>query len=155
MGFKNRLGIILIVLGIISLPSIRFGGEFLLISAFLIIFGTTRVIRELGGSERLRGLLGSSRRPGGEAKERGSSPSTRIDPLLPVRILKLAEAHGGILTVSMVAMNLNVGLDECQIALDDLVRKGAANDDIDLSTGVTSYRFPEFLPHTIEGAGPL
>jgi hypothetical protein len=52
-------------------------------------------------------------------------------------------------------MGLNVGLDECQLALDELVRKGAANVDVDLSTGIASYSFPEFLPHTIEGAETL
>jgi hypothetical protein len=153
MSFKNRLGIILVILGFISLPSIRFGGEFLLISAFLIVFGATTIVRELGGKEKLRGLLSSSRRSASNP-ERGPAPS-RIDPLLPVRVLKLADSHAGVLTVSIVAMALNVGLDECQVALDDLVRKGAASVDIDLSTGVASYRFPEFLPHTIEGAGPL
>jgi hypothetical protein len=52
-------------------------------------------------------------------------------------------------------MALNVGLDECQLALDELVRKGAANVDVDMATGIASYSFPEFLPHAIEGAGPL
>jgi hypothetical protein len=52
-------------------------------------------------------------------------------------------------------MALNVGLDECQIALDDLVRKGAASADVDFSTGVATYRFPEFLPRTVDGAQPF
>jgi hypothetical protein len=152
MSFKTKLGIILVVLGIISLPSFRFGGEFLFISAFLIVFGASRILPEIGTRDRIRALLSSSRRSS-PSQERG--PALRIDPLLPVRILKLAESRGGILTVSSVAMALNVGLDECQLALDDLVRKGAASEDIDLANGVASYRFPEFLPHTIEGAGPL
>jgi hypothetical protein len=52
-------------------------------------------------------------------------------------------------------MALNVGLDECQIALDELVRKGAASVDIDLSNGVASYRFPEFLPRANDSSAPL
>jgi hypothetical protein len=152
MSFKSRLGIILVVLGIFTLP-LPFIREFILINIVLIITGGSLVVRELGLGVRFRDLLQSNRRPIDGFG--GKSESRRIDPLLPVRVLKLADSHGGVLTVSVVAMALNVGLEECQIALDDLVRKGAANVDIDLSTGVASYRFPEFLPHTIEGAGPL
>jgi hypothetical protein len=152
MGSKTRLGILLVVLGIVTMPFVRFGDQFLLISLLLVSFGTANIVREVGGRDRIRRLLGSMRR----STDAGpSGPSSRIDPLLPVRVLKLAEARSGVLTVSAVAMALNVGLDECQLALDELVRKGAANVDVDLSTGVASYLFPEFLPHAIEGAGPL
>jgi hypothetical protein len=153
MASKSRLGALLIILGIFTLPFLRFGGEFIIVSLFLISFGTIKLIRDSSMGERLRGLLSSERRPSG-----GDSPgpsARRIDPLLPVRVLKLAEARSGVLTVSSVAMALNVGLDECQSALDELVRKGAANADVDIATGVASYTFPEFLPHAIEGAGPL
>jgi hypothetical protein len=131
----------------------RFGGEFILVSLFLISFGTIKLIRDSSTGERLRRLLGSERRPSGG--DSSGTAARRIDPLLPVRVLKLAEARSGVLTVSAVAMALNVGLDECQSALDELVRKGAALVDVDIATGVASYTFPEFLPHTIEGAGPL
>jgi hypothetical protein len=152
MSFKSRIGVVLVVLGIISFPFVRFGDEFLLVSLFLIAFGTVNIVRAVGGKDRVGRLLRSMRRPdGADAK---ASPS-RIDPLLPVRVLKLAESRGGSLTVSVVAMALNVGLDECQLALDELVRKGAANVDVDLSTGVASYLFPEFLPRAIEGDGTL
>jgi hypothetical protein len=151
MSFKRMLGTVLVAFGVVSI-ALPFTREFMLISLFLIAFGTVTIVREIGGKDRVRNLLRSMRRPyAPDAK----SPSTRIDPLLPVRVLKLAEARGGTLTVSVVAMALNVGLDECQLALDELVRKGAANVDVDLSTGVASYLFPEFLPHVIEGAGPL
>jgi hypothetical protein len=151
MSFKNRLGLILVVLGFVTLPFVRFGGEFLLISAFLLAFGASRIARDLGVRDKVRDLMWTSRhQPETPVKER-----PRIDPLLPVRVLKLAEARSGVVTVSSVAMALNVGLDECQLALDELVRKGAANVDVDMATGVSSYSFPEFLPHTIEGAGPL
>jgi hypothetical protein len=154
MSFKNRSGIVLVILGIISIPLVRFGGgELLLISAFLVAFGAVKIVKEIGVGDRVREFLSSQRRSSPEADSRPQGP--RIDPLLPVRVLKLAESHEGCLTVSVVAMALNVGLDECQSALDELVRKGAANVDVDLSTGVASYRFPEFLPHTIEGSGAL
>jgi hypothetical protein len=151
MSFKGKLGILLVILGFASI-ALPFTREFIIISLFLIIYGTTKIFGELGGKERLRGLLGQGRRVP-TVSDKGAA--SRIDPLLPVRVLKLAESHAGVLTVSVVAMALNVGLDECQIALDDLVRKGAASEDIDFSTGVATYRFPEFLPHTIEGAQPL
>ena len=153
MSFKNRLGIILVVLGFVSIPFVRFGGEFLLISAFLLTFGGIRLSRSLGFQGRMGDVLSSLRRP--PTPPQVKAPTPRIDPLLPVRVLKLAEARSGVITVSTVAMALNVGLDECQLALDELVRKGAANVDVDLTNGVASYSFPEFLPHTIEGAGPL
>ena len=152
MSFKSRIGVVLVVLGIISFPFVRFGDEFLLVSLILIAFGTVNIVREVGSKDRVGRLLRSMRRSRiPEAK----GPSSRIDPLLPVRVLKLAESRGGSLTVSVVAMALNVGLDECQLALDELVRKGAANVDVDLSTGVASYLFPEFLPRAIEGDGTL
>ena len=146
MSFKKILGTVLVVLGVISI-TLPFTREFILISLILIAFGTVTIAREVGDKERV-GSMRRDRAP--EAK----GTSSRIDPLLPVRVLKLAESRRGSLTVSAVAMALNVGLDECQLALDELVRKGAANVDIDLSTGVANYVFPEFLPHTIEGAGP-
>jgi hypothetical protein len=149
---KSRLGLLLLVLGIVSLPFVRFGDEFLLVSIFLVAFGSVNLIRETGTGERLRRLLSPGRSSRGKGAEEASR---RIDPLLPVRVLKLAEARSGVLTVSVVAMALNVGLDECQLALDELVRKGAATVDVDMSNGVASYLFPEFLPHAIEGAGPL
>jgi hypothetical protein len=152
MNIKNKLGVVLVVLGFITLPSVRFGPEFFLISAFLIALGTVRIAKELGVRDRIGGLIGSI---GKRTAEDPGKARPRIDPLLPVRVLKLAEAHSGVVTVSSVAMALNVGLDECQFALDELVRKGAANVDVDMATGVASYSFPEFLPHTIEGAGPL
>ena len=147
MSFKSRLGLILVVLGVVTLPFVRFGGEFLLISTFLLAFGASRMARDSGMKDRVRGLFWSSRRP----PEPQLRERPRIDPLLPVRVLKLAESRSGIVTISSVAMALNVGLDECQLALDELVRKGAANVDVDMSTGVASYSFPEFLPRTAAG----
>ena len=153
MASKSRLGALLVILGIVTLPFVRFGGEFLLVSIFLLAFGTVNLVRSSPTGERLHRLMASEGRRSGRAA--ASSPSGRIDPLLPVRVLKLAEARKGLLTVSAVAMALNVGLDECQSALDELVKKGAAIVDVDISTGVATYQFPEFLPHTTEGAGPL
>jgi hypothetical protein len=153
MSFKNRSGFVLLALGIVTMPLVRFWPEFFLVSLLLLSFGVVRVTKELGVRDRLMGFISSNRRP--PETPSGKAPPPRIDPLLPVRVLKLAESRGGVVSVSAVAMALNVGLDECQLALDELVRKGAANVDVDFATGIANYSFPEFLPHTIEGAGPL
>jgi hypothetical protein len=151
MSFKSRLGLILVVLGFVTLPFVRFGGEFLLISAFLLAFGAARIARDLGVRDKFRDMVSPSRhQPESQVRDR-----VRIDPLLPVRVLKLAEARSGVVTVSSVAMALNVGLDECQLALDELVRKGAANVDVDMNTGLASYSFPEFLPRKAPGEEPF
>jgi hypothetical protein len=150
MSFNGRLGAILVVLGIFFL-FLPFTRELAFISMIMVAIGAVSILRSIGGSDRIKGLLRSMR-----ARSIPSSrqPALRIDPLLPVRVLKLAEGREGSLTVSMVAIALNVGLDECQVALDELVRKGAANVDIDLSTGVATYRFPEFQPRADEGGEP-
>ena len=150
MSFKSRLGIILVVLGFVTLPLVRLVPELFLVSAFLLIFGAVRITRDFGFKDRINGLLGSRRRP---VEPPTKNPTPRIDPLLPVRVLKLAESRSGVITVSTVAIALNVSLDECQLALDELVRKGAAIVDVDFSNGVASYSFPEFLPRTQDGAG--
>ena len=82
----------------------------------------------------------SLRRAGGRAQV----GMTLLDPLLPVRILKLARGHGGVLTVARVAMDLNVPLDQAQAGLDECVRAGNALPDFDIPRGHALYRFPEF-----------
>ena len=86
-----------------------------------------------GGTDGRR----SSRRPG--------PASVSIDPLLPVRILKLAKGHGGILTVAEVAMDLNVPLDHAEAGLSECVRAGNAVPDYDIPRAHAVFRFPEFL----------
>jgi hypothetical protein len=72
-----------------------------------------------------------------------SEPS--VNPLLPVRILELAKANGGKLTISEVAIAMNIGLEVSEAALSELLQRGDARADVSLATGVTTYRFPEFL----------
>jgi hypothetical protein len=69
-----------------------------------------------------------------------------IDPLLPVRILRLAKKHGGILTVAEVAMELEVPLSHAEAGLGECVRAGNAVPDFDISRAHAVFRFPEFLP---------
>jgi hypothetical protein len=70
----------------------------------------------------------------------------RFDPLLPVEILRLAREHEGILTVSNVAIGLNVPLDQANAALEECVRQGNAFPDYDIDRQHAVYRFPEFMP---------
>jgi hypothetical protein len=67
-----------------------------------------------------------------------------IDPLLPVRILKLARGHDGFLTLSEVAIELGVPLDQAQEGLRVCVQAGNAVEDFDVSRGYSLFRFPEF-----------
>jgi hypothetical protein len=71
---------------------------------------------------------------------------TGLDPLLPVRILKLARDRNGILTVADVAIGLNVPLDHAEAGLDQCVRAGNAFPDFDIPRALAVYKFPEFLP---------
>jgi hypothetical protein len=70
--------------------------------------------------------------------------SVSIDPLLPVRILRLAAHRQGTLSVSEVAIELDVPLDQAQEGLRVCVRAGSATEDFDLSRGYSLFRFPEF-----------
>jgi len=103
----------------------------------------------LAGRE-LRGLLRRAlrtRRAAGAFHGARSQrrPPVVIDPLLPVRILKLAKSREGTLTVSEVAIELNVPLDHAEAGLEACVRAGNALPDYDVARGHMLYRFPEFL----------
>jgi hypothetical protein len=80
-----------------------------------------------------------------------AAPVARIDPLLPVRILKLAKERAGTLTVAAIAMELNVPLDQAQAGIDECVRMGNAVPDYDIPHGHALYRFPEFLSPDRDG----
>ena len=77
-----------------------------------------------------------------------------FDPLLPVEVLRLARKKAGILTMSMVAMELNVTLDQADAALQECVRRGNALADYDIEQHHDLYRFPEFLPAADSGDTP-
>jgi hypothetical protein len=79
------------------------------------------------------------------SRRRAGPASVSIDPLLPVRILKLAKSHAGILTVAEVAMDLNVPLDQAEAGLSECVRAGNAVPDYDIPRAHPVFRFPEFL----------
>jgi len=146
MKSRKWLGPVLLLLGLISFDLRIFGGLFPLFGIILLIAGTTIIVRKFEIGTKLLYLFAGKRR-----EEAASTRVPQADHLLPVRVLKLAEAREGVLTVSVVAIALDVELDAAQWALDELVRKGAASVDVDISTGVASYSFPEFLPHSVPG----
>ncbi len=146
MKSRKWLGPVLLLLGLISFDLRIFGGLFPLFGIILLITGMTIVVRQFELGKKLLVLFAGRRR-----EEEASMRVPPADHLLPVRVLKLAEAREGVLTVSVVAIALDVELDAAQWALDELVRKGAANVDVDISTGVASYSFPEFLSHRVPG----
>jgi hypothetical protein len=73
-------------------------------------------------------------------------PGVTLDPLLPVRILKLAREHNGTLTVAEVAIELNVPLEHARAGISECVRTGNALPDYDIRRGHELYRFPELTP---------
>ncbi len=145
MVFRRLIGNALIFLGAVQIlnfysprPIPTFG-----ISAF--IFGALFV----GTGLYLRGRKEDS--ASGFAKRlfgRREEPRIRkgaADPLLAVRVLRLASENGGALTVSLAAMELDVPLDDAEAALDECASKGSAYIEIDPASGIANYRFPEFL----------
>jgi hypothetical protein len=79
------------------------------------------------------------------ARKGWAKKTIAIDPLLPVRILKLAREKSGTLTVSDVAIAMNITLEQAEEGLKACVRAGNAVASFEVSLGYTEYRFPEFL----------
>lgn len=86
--------------------------------------------------EKLAAAKGAASKPAGEKK--------KTDPLLPVKILRLAEKEGGTLTLARAAMGLDVPLDAANEALDECTRQGNAIMEVDEGSGLTRWEFPEF-----------
>jgi len=96
------------------------------------------------GLEASRQARRRSRTQSRRIDERAAGGTPLRDPLLPVRILKLARERSGILTLAEVAMALEVPLDQAQAGLEACVRAGNALPDYDLTRGHAIYRFEEF-----------
>jgi hypothetical protein len=120
----------------IGVEAFLVGGVFFALGAWALAGPELRTI--LRRAARVKsGRLGTGR------EER---PRVPIDQLLPVRILKLARERGGALSVSEVAISLNVPLDQAEEGLAACVRAGNATMDFNVSRGFTFYTFPEYLP---------
>jgi hypothetical protein len=153
MKFSQRtVGWGLVALGAVSLfvgasPIFPVGIEAFLLGGALFVSGAWVLAGKELRATILKGLRAwrDSRRPGrGHVAQRAAGAAILTDPLLPVRILKLAREQHGTLTVSQVAIGLNVPLDQAQAGLDECVRAGNAFPDYDIPRGVSLYRFPEF-----------
>ena len=145
--WKRILGYILLGFGILSvidffspipipttfLGAFVTGGIAIAAGAWLLTGGGWLAYLRRWASTR---SAGSSRQPG----------RVLFNPLLPVEILRLARENDGILTVSKVAIALNVPLDQAAAALEECVRKGNAMPDYDIDGQTALYRFPEFIP---------
>ena len=139
------LSVVSIFIGVSPLFAVRFEAY----AVGIVLFATGAWVlpgRELRDTIRRAFRVFQQDRPDGRRRGRrpGRSPLT-IDPLLPVRILKLAKGHGGILTVAEVAMDLNVPLDQAEAGLSECVRAGNAVPDYDIQRAHAVFRFPEFL----------
>ena len=155
MNLRRFFGNALFVLGVLNIlnfmapqPIPTVG-----ISAFIfggLLIGAGLFIKGIGAPgaiqwRRLGSVLRGTGKTDAERRHGNPDPSERADPLLAVRVLRLAEAKDGCLTVAQTSMELNVPLDASQAALDECVLKGGAYIDIDAGTGIALYRFPEFL----------
>jgi hypothetical protein len=152
MSIAQRIiGYTLLAVGVASIfvgasPLFPIGLEaFLIGTVFLAAGAWVLAGRELRATvRRLIALRMAQRRGARRGADRGeSSPA---DPLLPVRILRLAKDHAGVVTLALVAMALDVPLDQAEAGLSACVRAGNAVADYDVTHGHASWRFPEFLP---------
>ncbi len=155
-GSKRVLGWIAVACGIVLVfvgaspifLAIHWEGIFLGLAAFvagaLLLVGSE--VRQ--SFRHLVGLWAGDRRDS-RAKTRRQMPAeagAAADPMLPVRILRLAREHGGILTLAQVAMELNVPIPMAEAGLAECVRAGNAVQDYDIAHSHPLYRFPEFAP---------
>jgi hypothetical protein len=145
--WKRILGTILLGFGILSIidffspipiPTTFFGAFF----TGAIAIGAGAWLLTGGGWLAYLKRWAATRSPGPSR----SADRPEFNPLLPVEILKLARENEGILTVSKVAISLNVPLAQALAALEECVRQGNAFPDYDIDGQHSVYRFPEFTP---------
>ncbi len=109
-----------------AFPAVEIGGFFVGLAA--VIFGAVMLLSD-GGLQNLLRRWASSQDRG---RPRDLPRPGPVDPLLPVKILRLARAKGGVLTTSIVAMELDVPLDQAVAGLEECVRRGSAFADYDI-----------------------
>jgi hypothetical protein len=152
--WKRIFGYILVGFGILSI--IDFFSPIPIPTTFLGAFFTGTIAIVLGAWLLTGGgWLARMSRSAATRGPLGSRQSGRVafDPQLPVEILRLAAKHGGILTQSTVATELNVPLDQASAALEECVRQGSAFHYFDIGRQHPMYRFPEFTPRRDRPAG--
>jgi hypothetical protein len=147
MKIKKIIGNIFIVFGILNIinfwaprPIPTVGLSAILVGAFFIISGMILRIPDTSGKIRWDRLIRSKNSTKNEKKEK-----ITFDPLLSVRVLKLASQKKGRLTVAQTAISLEIPIDQAEASLDDCVTRGIARIEIDPATGLTYYYFSEFI----------
>lgn len=156
-GGKGRklLGWILVGLGALSVVDFFSPIPIPTVGAAALISGGILLIAGLGvlklGDLNWRGLIGLRSAQGQTSQPRRR---TRVDPLVPVAILKLARERGGLLSVSTVVIALSLPLDVAEGGLQECVERGVATPDYDEAHATLVYRFPEFLPPAPESERP-
>jgi hypothetical protein len=124
----------------IGLEAFLVGGVFFAAGAWVLAGKELRAV-----VRKALAIMLERRRDARRGSRRGGTGPVTIDPLLPVRILRLAKDHEGILTVAQVAIELNVPLDHADAGLAECVRAGNAIPDYDIAHAHPLYKFPEFL----------
>lgn len=155
MGFRKFFGNLFIILGSLNIinfwaprPIPTVGPSAFLLGLILIGTGIfIRIERDEQGNIRWNRLVARYRnsRPKVPSQKPNTEPKLK-DPLIAVRVLRLAEQRRGILSISQTAMELNIPLSDAEAGLDECVTRGTASIEVDTNTGLAYYRFPEFLP---------
>ncbi len=153
MNKRNFAGIGFIALGVLSIlnfwapvPVPTVGPSAFISGGLMILLGLfLRAPRDGSGRIEWGRFVGLLRSSGGAPKAKAALERP-VDPLLTVKVLRLAAQSKGRLTVSHTAMSLDVPLDAAQAALDECALKGVAYIDVNGETGISSYCYPEFLP---------
>ena len=146
-------GAVLVFMGALPIfEGIHWEGVFIGLGAFAAgawVLAGPEVRKSFG---HLVGIWARDRRPKPAREPRQVPPETApaMDPLLPVRILRLAQEHHGILTLAQVAMELNVPIASAEAGLSECVRAGNAVADYDIAHAHPLYRFPEFAPTSVD-----
>ncbi len=153
-GLRRFIGNVFVTLGALNIlnffaprPIPTVGISAFLVGAGCIVTGLIiRAERDANGKIQWK-RLGALVRSQGTKKPKKkpiSGGQGSADPMLAVRVLRLASDSGIPLSVAQAAMELDVTLDEAEAALDACAAKGSALIEIEPQTGIARYRFPEF-----------
>lgn len=154
-GPRRFVGNLFVVLGALNLvdffaprPIPTVGISAFLVGALCVGLGLfIRADRDEGGKiqwGRLGAAIGAEKKARKESRRVVDAVEDELDPHLTVQVLRLAADRRTPITVAQVSMELDVGLDEAEAALDACAAKGIAVIDVDEATGRAAYRFPEF-----------
>jgi hypothetical protein len=153
MGIRKILGNLFILFGILNIanfwaprPIPTVGPSAFIIGLLLIGTGMyIRLDRDKAGNIQWDRIFPKATKEMRDDR-RTAQKQNLVDPLIAVRVLRLAEQKRGILSISQTAMELNIPLADAEAGLDECVARGTATIEVDPKTGLPFYWFPEFLP---------